>query len=107
MGMGRKPRARLSGDRFGGGCEACRDRRCVSLRQGRAADHGNGSALCHGASRVVRKGWSDAATTQFWRGRREPDRWRILLDGWELYEVWSVGGDLWEPDSGRYSGGFE
>ncbi len=56
LGVGCGARARLSGDRSGGGCEACGDRGRLALWQGGTGDAGVRSALCDGADRFVGKG---------------------------------------------------
>ncbi len=107
LGMGRGPRTGLSRDRSGRRCKACRHRRRIALRQGRARHHGLRSALRHGPRRLVGQRRSHAAATQLRRGRREPHRRRVLLDGRQLHEVRRLRGNLRQQDSRRHPGRFE
>ena len=88
LGVGRVARARLPGDRSGGGREARRHRRRVALRQGVAGDDGVRAALRHRFHRLIGHGRRRAASPAHRRTARERrGQRRISLDGGQLHQV--------------------
>src|SRR5437667_43676 len=64
LGVGRRPRTRLSRDRSGGGCHSRGHRRRVALWQSRPRGACLRAPVRHGAHRLVGQGWRDAASSQ-------------------------------------------